>query len=756
MPFKPIRLGKGMIATVGAAIALFFCSGVGAQTPVKWTIEKSAGGTIKSEPTGGLDECAGKEPKCTATASYDTDKKVVLTATPALGFRFNGWGNVGCTNNGPQDTCELVAEKDKTIKVDFVAVSEWTIEKSAGGTIKSAPAGGLDECAGKEPKCTATASYDTDKEVVFTAEPAPGFEFSGWGTDFSCTERNTTAVGVSTCKFIPTTAKSVRVDFIPIAGLTVNVSGNGFVTSTPAGIDCTAGSRSGCNFVFERNTKVTLKAKPHGNERVRWNNATCSGDTCEVTMDSAKTVGVEFVGISGYIEIIGEGTIVISGSGRTTSCAKPRDKNEAAESVWTRCALDVGEWLRLGSTITLTAIPDPGYTFQGWGGGTCMGNESPCQVTLKPNDVTIISATFTGATSYPLYINKIGNGKVTSIPTGIDCGKYCDATYPDGTTVTLTAEIAPGSHFAWGGACSAFNTPGNTSNKSVCTIEMDQAQSVTAAFTITPSITIHKNKTIENEKDEEGGHITSSPPGIHCGTACTAEYQPGQTVTLQALPAFGYRFDGWGRFGQCAGYGPDTCILSVKTAETVNVTFTKEVCESRAFSPQEDRMIDMYIAYYGRPPYADGLRHWVTERLPAAGGDFNAIMEAFVQSEEYNRRFGGLSHAALVGRLYEYILGRTAETKGLNDYTNLLNAGRETIGSIAIQMLNNVTSGTPDVAALNHRRKVARHLVTKTEEGRSDLTDVALAAIMKNITDNPASADAACAELSNTIYWKQR
>jgi hypothetical protein len=77
-----------------------------------------------------------------------------------------------------------------------------------------------------------------------------------------------------------------------------------------------------------------------------------------------------------------------------------------------------------------------------------------------------------------------GNGVVTSVPSGINCGSTCTAEFGFGTVVNLSANAAPGSAFAgWTGACSGVGA-------CVITIgapaEVPAAQ-VTARFTlITP------------------------------------------------------------------------------------------------------------------------------------------------------------------------------------------------------------------------------------------------------------------------------
>lgn len=67
-----------------------------------------------------------------------------------------------------------------------------------------------------------------------------------------------------------------------------------------------------------------------------------------------------------------------------------------------------------------------------------------------------------------------GGGSVTSIPTGIDCGSTCAASFPASTVVTLTAVANASSTFAgWGGAC------GGTA---ACQVTLDEAATVRATF----------------------------------------------------------------------------------------------------------------------------------------------------------------------------------------------------------------------------------------------------------------------------------
>ena len=68
-----------------------------------------------------------------------------------------------------------------------------------------------------------------------------------------------------------------------------------------------------------------------------------------------------------------------------------------------------------------------------------------------------------------------GSGRITSSPSGIDCGSTCSASLNSGTGVTLTAAAAAGSDFSgWSGSCSGTGT---------CTLTIDAAKAVTARFT---------------------------------------------------------------------------------------------------------------------------------------------------------------------------------------------------------------------------------------------------------------------------------
>jgi aryl-phospho-beta-D-glucosidase BglC (GH1 family) len=130
--------------------------------------------------------------------------------------------------------------------------------------------------------------------------------------------------------------------------------------------------------------------------------------------------------------------------------------------------------------VTLTASAATGSTFAGWS-GACTGTGG-CAVAMT--QARTVTATFnTSPANQTLTVTKAGTGTgtVTSSPAGISCAPGCttqNASFPNGTSVTLTASAATGSTFAgWSGACSG--TGG-------CAVAMTQARTVTATFNTVP------------------------------------------------------------------------------------------------------------------------------------------------------------------------------------------------------------------------------------------------------------------------------
>lgn len=327
----------------------------GAQLQLSWFDNSTNEDGFKIERSTSATGTYTQIAQTTANATSYNDSNLISGATYCYRVRaFNTTGNSPFSNAA----CGTVSNGTVTLSV--------TKAGHGGGTVSSSPAG--INCGG-----TCSGSYATGTAVTLTATAASGSVFSGWSGDNDCSD------GAVTMDIGKSCTATFQLNTTPTFTLTVNLvntitnagTGNGSVTSSPAGIDC--------------------------------------GQTC---------------------------------SGNYTN----------------------GTW------VTLTATPASGSLFAGWS-GACKGTRR-CVVKITKN----ISVTATFAPySVSLAINKLGNGKVVSIPSGIDCGASCSGSYLIASTVTLTPNPESGYNFlGWsGGGCSGLES---------CTVALNASATVTANF----------------------------------------------------------------------------------------------------------------------------------------------------------------------------------------------------------------------------------------------------------------------------------
>lgn len=181
-----------------------------------------------------------------------------------------------------------------------------------------------------------------------------------------------------------------------------------------------------------------------------------------------------------------------------------------------------------------------------------------------------------------LTITMTGAGTVTSSPSGINCPSTCSASFPKGTTVTLTASAGAGFQFGgYAGSCSG----------STCQVVLSSDESVSANFTpAPPQLTV----AISGQ-----GEIVSTPSGIDCPSECTATFTDGASVTLTETVDKGFRFAGYG--GACSGM---SCELTVSNSQnvTVNANFAQVPQDITAINhiiviTQENRSFDHYFGH---------------------------------------------------------------------------------------------------------------------------------------------------------------
>lgn len=225
------------------------------------------------------------------------------------------------------------------------------------GVVSSQPAG--IDCG-----AICTHSFEEGTVVTFTATPDPGFVFAGW--DGVC-------AGLGSCELLVDMAHDVGATFSlaqshPLA-VKLHGSGSGVVTSDPAGIDCGAT----CLHQFEPGALVTLSAVADpGMVFTGWTGICNSAVLiCQVLMDSAHDVSATFEPApTRLLTVRSEGGGSVSSDPAGLSCAST-------------CARRFAE----GAVVTLTATPEAGFAFGGWG-GACSGT-GVCKATMdEAHDVS--------------------------------------------------------------------------------------------------------------------------------------------------------------------------------------------------------------------------------------------------------------------------------------------------------------------------------------------------------------------------------
>ncbi len=237
-------------------------------------------------------------------------------------------------------------------------------------------------------------------------------------------------------------------------------TGQGVVTSSPPGIDC----GSDCSESYPFNSRVTLTATPAlRTSFAGFSGGGCTGiaTTCTVKVDQVQAVTATFTRDQRRLTITKAG----SGEGTVTSSAARIDCGEF-------CSANFDSF----TPVRLTATPAAGSSFAGFSGGGCGGTATTCTVTME--EARSVTATFT-RDQRALTVTKAGSGqgRVTTIPAGIDCGATCAHDFDSGSQVFLVAAPAAGSRFA------GFSGAGCVGTVTTCHVTMDQARSVTATFT---------------------------------------------------------------------------------------------------------------------------------------------------------------------------------------------------------------------------------------------------------------------------------
>jgi len=205
----------------------------------------------------------GQTAQSVVTANFSTSGPV-LQVTPTTNIVASG------DQGGPFSPSSFQYQLEATsgsVGYSMSGVPSWLTASSSSGTVTTAAT-------------TITFSINQSASALSPATYIATITF----TD---TTNNDTAQTVSA---------ALTVDAPPTYSLSVSVTGNGAVTSSPSGIDC----GSTCSANFSGGTQVTLDETPAAGATFSGWTGACSGNGgCAVTMNSAASVAATFSSSSG-------------------------------------------------------------------------------------------------------------------------------------------------------------------------------------------------------------------------------------------------------------------------------------------------------------------------------------------------------------------------------------------------------------------------------------------------------------------------
>jgi Divergent InlB B-repeat domain/Periplasmic copper-binding protein (NosD) len=162
-------------------------------------------GSVTSSPSG--ISCGS-----TCSANYVAGTQVTLTATPAGGDSFTGWGGA-CGGTG---NCVVTMNAAESVSATFSVVDyNLDVDVFGSGTVTSSPFG--INCGS-----TCSASYPSGTGVTLTAAPASGYIFTGWSD--ACSGTGSCVVTMSAAETVTATflQEALTRTFVSSSGIDIN------------------------------------------------------------------------------------------------------------------------------------------------------------------------------------------------------------------------------------------------------------------------------------------------------------------------------------------------------------------------------------------------------------------------------------------------------------------------------------------------------------------------------------------------------
>ena len=227
-----------------------------------------------------------------------------------------------------------------------------------------------------------------------------------------------------------------------------------------------------------------------------------------------------------------------------------------------------------GENITLTAAPAAGWGVAGWGGTNNDGSTATTNTVTMPAAAHTVSVAYvqTAPACYTLARTHTGQGNnpvaTPTLSAGCGAGQYVA-----GESIALTATPATGWNVVgWGG------TNNDASTATMNTIIMPSAPHDTSvAYEPAPPMCF----TLTRNHSGQGSDPAASP---NKSAGCSAgQYVAGESITLTATPATGWRVAGWSGTNDDAGTANTNSVIMPTTNHAASVTY--EIARFLLYTP---------------------------------------------------------------------------------------------------------------------------------------------------------------------------
>ncbi|NEV62685.1 InlB B-repeat-containing protein [Thiorhodococcus minor] len=516
------------------------------------------------------------------------------TAVPDAGYQVGSWSGA-CASAGTNIDCALTnVQADQTSTVSFTPIPVDAYHVSASVTLGH----GTVSCA--------PTTVDSGGASTCTAVPETGYQVASWDGD--CAGRGTQAQ----CYLTKIKAdKSASVSFAPLPAASYSVSatvsaGNGHVSCTPSTVSagdsssCTAvpdagweiqdwggactgtGNAAQCaltNIQSDQSATVSFVAQavPDFNISATVDGANGSVSCAPSTVPQGDSASCTAVPDTGYQVAVWSGAC--AATGHIVHCALSNiqaDQNSTvrfepipAASYSVSATVDSGHGavscspgtVSDGGSSLCSAVPDPGYRVQAWGGDCASaGSQTQCQLSaIHADQVATVSFLHALPGSYQVSASVDGaNGSVSCTPTTVAKGEAstCTATPDAGYQVA-----------AWGGDCASAGAA------TQCYLpKIQKNQTATVSFAARTPDTFSVTALV----DGGNGTVSCTPSSVSAGGSSTCT----------ATPDAGYQVAHWDGACLLAGQSTQCALTNIQSDQRTKVGFSRTAQAQVTVTPQ--------------------------------------------------------------------------------------------------------------------------------------------------------------------------